>query len=238
MFWRVHESPPSVVFTSGPVLPAYRRPRMTVLASASPCFAVAKLGFQTTADFFCHDLPRSPLCRSREKTQSLVGVQRSTSAQASLEPAVSTHETGPGVRSTTWKVLPPSLVAEIAPLVFLQVIPLPTRPCSASQKAIEFGTREARVFTTGFTLVLCARFVLCPAPPHPPSATSRKKPSSSETRTRDRALAMPGTIKNRRMDCLLETRAAPASNSRLSIRSRVADRVSPSEEMPCRASAT
>jgi hypothetical protein len=118
---------------------------MTVLASASPCLAVAKLGFQTTAGIFCHDLPRSLLCRSREKTQSLVGVQRSTSAQASLEPAVSTHETGPGVRSTTWKALPPSYVAEIAPVVFLQVTPLPTRPCRASQKAIEFGTSEAGV---------------------------------------------------------------------------------------------
>jgi hypothetical protein len=44
-----------------------------------------------------------------------------------------------------WKVLPPSLVAEMAPVVFFQVTPLPTRPWSASQKAIEFGTREAGV---------------------------------------------------------------------------------------------
>lgn len=126
-------------------------PWTTALASASPCLAVAKLGFQTTADVFCHDLPRSLLRRSREKTQ-LLGVQCSTSAQALLEPAVATHETGPGARSTTRKVFPPSLVAEMAPVVFLQVTPLPMRPCFASQKAIEFGTSEAGVPGTDFAL--------------------------------------------------------------------------------------
>ena len=91
-----------------------------------------------------HVRPSSELFKSREKAQ-LSGVQRSTSAQASCEPAVETHTTGPGVRSTTWKVFPPSLVVETAPVVFLQVTPLPTTPCSASQKAIEFGTSEDEV---------------------------------------------------------------------------------------------
>lgn len=214
-FWRVHVSPPFEVLRSDPVFSSDRRPRTAALARASPCFAVAKLGFQTIADVFCHDLPRSLLCRSREKTQPL-GVQRSTSAQASFEPAVETHATGPGVRSTTWKVLPPSSVAEMAPVVFLQVIPLPTRPCRASQKAIEFGTREDGV--------LCARFVLwdvetrvdfalCLLPWHPLSAASSESPSSSETRTRGNALATLGTIERRQADCLLEIPIPPIESS-------------------------
>jgi hypothetical protein len=186
MFTRDHESQPFVVFRSGTVFPASRISWTAPFARASPCFAVAKLGFQTVADVFCHDLPRSLLCRSREKTH-LLGVHRSTSAQASVGPAVATHSTGPAVRSTTWKIFPPSLVVEMAPGPFFQIIPLPTSPCRASQKAIEFGTSEAGVRDAGLTLfdgARCTGFALCLAPPHPLDAASSESPKSAETRAR------------------------------------------------------
>ena len=240
MFWRVHESPPFVVFTSGTALPAYRMSWTAALASASPCSAVAKLGFQTTADVFCHDLPASLLCRSRDKEQP-PGPHLSTSAQASFGPAVETHETGPGVRSTTRNVFPPSLVVEMAPVDFLQVIPLPTRPCSASQKAIELGTSEAGVFCAG--LVLCdletrVDLALCLVLWHPLSAASSNSASSSGTRTRGNALITLGTIKRRLADYLLEIPIPPPESSRWPALSGVIDRVSPRRETPCRASAT
>src|SRR5439155_3222198 len=131
-----HVRPPSCVATTAVGVRKSCRPG----ASASPSSGVAKLA-PTTSGTVASDHVRPPL--------TLFRVCPPGSSAHAVRPATCTRRTGRTVRTTTWRVRPPSSVAAIVPPKqgppsLQNCQPVPSSPCCASRNAIALGTSVGR----------------------------------------------------------------------------------------------